>query len=53
MGKKPIPERENAYDHIPKWIKDSFTIDEKEAFLYEEVCPDSIFEKLKDFVVKD
>ena len=49
--KKPIRERQEAYKNMLKWIKESFTKEETEAFLYEEICPDSVFEKLKDFAI--
>lgn len=51
--KKPDPERMAALRSLPLHIKETLTKEEVDAFLYEEVWPDSLFDKLKDFIVKE
>ncbi|SDU16794.1 MULTISPECIES: hypothetical protein [Desulfobacula] len=51
--KKIDKERQMSYDSLPPSIKESLTEEEKEIFLYAEVWPDSLFEKLDEFIVKD
>jgi hypothetical protein len=38
---------------LPLEIKQSLTKDEVDAFLYEETWPDSLKEKLRDYMVAD
>ncbi|MDQ7787260.1 MAG: hypothetical protein RDU01_06590 [Thermodesulfovibrionales bacterium] len=52
MGKKqPDPEKMKILRSLPLDIKQSLTKEEVDAFLYEDVWPDSLREKLKDYLV--
>ena len=51
--KKPDPGKLAALKGLPIEIVDSFTKEELHAFLYEEVWPDSLKEKLKDYIVEE
>lgn len=48
--KKPDPIRIAMVKALPRDIKENLTIDEMNALLYEEVLPDSLMEKLKDYL---
>ncbi|MCS7214916.1 MAG: hypothetical protein RMI30_04445 [Thermodesulfovibrio sp.] len=48
--KKPDPMRVAIVKMLPKDIKEQLTIDEMNALLYDEVLPDSLLEKLKDYL---
>jgi hypothetical protein len=48
--KKPNPERMHTLRSLPVEIKQSLTKDEVNAFLYEEIWPDTLLEKLKEFI---
>ena len=50
--KKIDKERQMSYDSLPPSIKENLTAEEKEMFLYAEQWPDSLFEKLEEFIVK-
>jgi hypothetical protein len=47
----PDPEKMKILRSLPLDIKQSLTKEEVDAFLYEEIWPDSLQEKLKDFLV--
>jgi len=47
---KPSPERLETMKNLPKEIMGSITKEEVSAFLHDEVWPDSLREKLKDFM---
>ncbi|MCK5541831.1 MAG: hypothetical protein KAI40_03995 [Desulfobacterales bacterium] len=49
-GKKIDPERKQAFDSLPPNIKQRLTDEEKELFLNSEEWPDSLFDKLKEFI---
>ncbi len=49
--RKPDPARMQALRRLPVHIKQGLTKEEADAFLYEELWPDSLFEKLKDYLV--
>jgi hypothetical protein len=49
----PDQERISALRSLPPYIKETLTKEETDAFLYEEVWPDSLFDKLKDFIVEE
>jgi hypothetical protein len=49
--RKPDPAKMHALRSLPIEIKQSLTKEEADAFLYEEVWPDSLHEKLKDYLV--
>jgi hypothetical protein len=51
--KKADKERQMSYDSLPPSIKESLTEEEKHAFLYEKHWPDSLFDKLDEFIVKE
>jgi hypothetical protein len=50
--KKPDPQRMQILRSLPIEIKQSLTKEEADAFLYEEVWPDSLQEKLKDYLAE-
>lgn len=50
---KPNPERMAILRSLPPEIKQQITGDEARAFLYEEEVPDSLLEKLRDYLVDD
>ncbi|MCK5100680.1 MAG: hypothetical protein KAR45_21395 [Desulfobacteraceae bacterium] len=49
---KVDPERKQAFESLPPNIKKRLTDEEKELFLNSEEWPDSLFEKLKEFIIK-
>jgi hypothetical protein len=51
--KKADPERVQVLRMMPLEIKESLTKEEADAFLFEDVWPDSLKEKLKDYIVED
>lgn len=50
---KPDPLRMRVLRALPLQIKDQLTGEEVQAFLYNEVLPVSLLEKLKDYIVDD
>ena len=50
-GRRPDPERLEALRRLPRDVLDRLTKDEVKAFLYEEDWPDSLKEKLGDYLV--
>ena len=52
-GPKPIPERLEALKNLPKSILIILTKEEIKAFLHDDVWPESLHEKLKDYVVNE
>ncbi len=51
--KKIDKERQMSWDSLPPAIKETLTQEEKELFLYGEEWPESLFEKLEEFIVKE
>jgi len=51
--KKIDKERQMSYDSLPPAVKESLTEEEKELFLYAREWPDTLFEKLGEFIVKE
>jgi hypothetical protein len=49
----PDPMKMQALRMLPLEIKQSLTKEEAEAFLYSEVWPDSLKEKLKDYIIDE
>jgi hypothetical protein len=49
--RKPDPEKMQALRSLPLEVKQSLTKEEADAFLYDEVWPESLLEKLKDYLV--
>jgi len=51
--RKIDPMKMQALRSLPLHIKQSLTKEDVEVFLYKDVWPDSLIEKLKDYIVKD
>jgi hypothetical protein len=51
--REPIPERLEAMRNLPKDILKTLTKSEVKAFLYDDVWPESLREKLKDYAVDE
>ncbi len=51
-GSKIDPERKQAFDSLPPNVRQRLTDEEKELFLNAEEWPDSLFDKLKEFITK-
>jgi len=51
--RKPDPVKMQILRSLPLEIKQSLTKDEVDAFLHKEVWPDSLKEKLKDYLVDE
>ncbi|MDY6838572.1 MAG: hypothetical protein SWH78_11410 [Thermodesulfobacteriota bacterium] len=49
--RKPDPKKMEALRSLPIEVKQSLTKEEADAFLYDDVWPDSLIEKLKDYMV--
>ena len=49
--REPIPERLEAMRDLPKSILATLTKGEVKAFLYDDVWPESLSQKLKDYAV--
>ena len=50
---KPDPERMAVLRTLPIEIKQKITGEEAQAFLYNEELPDSLMDKLKDYLVPE
>ena len=53
MKERPSPERLTALRRLPKEILKMLNQDEINAFLHDEVWPDSLRDKLKDYMVEE
>ncbi len=51
--REPDPDRVVALRSLPKEISESFTKEELDAFLYEDMWPDSLQEKLNAYIVEE
>ena len=51
--KKINKERLIAYESLPPSVKESLTQEEKQLFLNAEEWPESLFEKLEEFIIKE
>lgn len=51
LSKKDREERDMALKSLPPSIRNSLTDEEKDLFLNAEVWPDSMFEKLSEFII--
>jgi hypothetical protein len=51
--RKPDPQRMRILRSLPVHIKQSLTRDEVNAILYESTWPDTLLQKLKDFLVEE
>lgn len=52
ISKKELEERAEAFKSLPPSIRNSMSDEEKELFLQGEEWPESLFEKLSEFIVK-
>lgn len=50
---KPDPERMAILRSLPIAVKEQITGEEAQAFLYKEELPDSLLEKLKDYLMPE
>ncbi len=50
---KPRPDRVEVLRSLPLEIKAQITGEEARAFMYDEDLPDSLYEKLKHYLVED
>lgn len=50
---KPDPERVAVLRSLPLSVKEKITGEEAAAFMYNRPLPDSLLEKLKDYIVID
>ncbi len=46
-------ERQQSFDSLPPNVKEGLTEEEKELFLNAEEWPESLFEKLEEFIIKE
>ncbi|MDA3790952.1 MAG: hypothetical protein PF503_20960 [Desulfobacula sp.] len=51
--KKIDKERQMSYDSLPPSVKESLPEEEKQLFLNAEEWPESLFEKLEEFIIKE
>jgi hypothetical protein len=51
--RKADPVRIHILRMLPYEIKQSLTSEEVDAVLYEDIWPDSLHEKLKDYLIED
>jgi hypothetical protein len=52
-SRRPDPERLEVLKRLPAEITGSFSKEEMHAFLFEKDWPDSLREKLRDYLVED
>lgn len=50
---KPDPQRMAILRSLPLEVKEQLTGEEAEAFMYKRELPDSLLEKLKDYLVEE
>ena len=50
VNNKPNPERMAFLRSLPIEVKQSLSKEEANAFLYDQPWPESLYEKLKDFI---
>lgn len=53
LDKKTKKERLQSFESLPISIKENLSDEEVQAFLNEEEWPESLFEKLDEFILKD
>jgi hypothetical protein len=51
--KKPDPKRVAFLRSLPLTVKEQITGEEAEAFMFAEDIPESLYEKIKDFIDDD
>lgn len=52
-GSKPDPGKLEALRNLPKEVVDSLTKDEVQAFLHDELWPESLKRKLEAYIVQE
>ena len=52
-NRKPNQERVAFLRSLPQEVKEKITGEEAEAFMFETEIPQSLFEKIKDFIKED
>lgn len=52
-NEKPNPERVAVLRSLPLEVKEQITGEEAEAFMYDRELPDSLLEKLKDYLTEE
>ncbi|MDF1614116.1 hypothetical protein [Desulfurivibrio dismutans] len=50
---KPNPQKVAFLRELPQEIKEQITGEEAQAFIYDQEVPDSMLDKLKDYLVDD
>ncbi|MCF8092982.1 MAG: hypothetical protein K9K21_05045 [Desulfotignum sp.] len=53
MDNKTKKQRQEAFDSLPQHIKEKLTPEEKQLFLFSEEWPDTLFEKMDEFLIKN
>ena len=51
--RKPNPERVAFLRSLPQEVKEKITGDEAETFMFETDIPESLFDKIKDFIEEE
>ena len=49
----PNPDRVTFLRSLPIEVKQEITGEESEAFMFEEDIPESLYEKIKDYITED
>lgn len=52
-NRKPDPERVAFLRSLPLEVKETITGEEAETFMFEAEIPESLFEKIKNFIKED
>ena len=52
-GQRPDPERLEALRNLPKEVLSALSQEEVHAFLHDQVWPDSLRDKLKDYIIEE
>ncbi len=53
IKRKPDPDRVAFLRSLPREVKEQITGAEAEAFMFEQEIPESLFEKIKEFIIHD
>lgn len=51
--RKPKPERVAFLRSLPVSVKETITGTEAEQFMFEELIPESLYEKIKDYILQE
>lgn len=52
-NRKPNPDRVAFLRNLPLEVKEQITGDEAEAFMFKEDIPESLYEKIKDYLEEE